>query len=188
MHTQPISYHWQRITAVSVGANSLRVEIVQTLTQTSWDNTYSLFFTFTSWFHLAATLSTWHEKPISQIGHDTEKTLSCQRGLEAELRFARLPSGVHILADTDQCGSVSRRAFWHPQRACPRHVFSATCHKKIYQNLCTKAVFPFTSRQIKKPLQARITSGMSPFVGDGFMCPFPTRSDSCFYSLTTTTA
>lgn len=28
---------------------------------------------------------------------------------------------------------------------------------------------------------------MSPFVGDGFMYPFPSHADSCFYSLMTAT-
>lgn len=89
---------------------------------------------------------------------------------------------------TAQHGSVGRRSFSHLQRTCPHHMFSAACHKKIYQNLCTKATFPFSNWQIKKPLKTRIISGMLPFVGDGFMCPFPSHADSCFYSLMTTTA
>lgn len=60
------------------------------------------------------------------------------------------------------------RAFSHLQGTCPQDLSTASCHKEIYQNLSTKAMFPFTHGQIK----TRIISGMSPFVGDGFLCHF----------------
>lgn len=175
-HNQPVLYHWPWITATSAGASSSQVEIVQTLTQAAWDNTYLLFFT--SWFHLAPTLLTCHEKRSQshRQGMVLKTTLFCQSFLEAKLCFASLSGRDHTLS---WHSSVSPRAFSHLQRTCPCHMFSATCHKKIYQNLGTKAVFPFTNGQIKSALKTRIITGMSPFVAD-FMCPFSPHADSCF--------
>lgn len=59
---QTASSHRQWIAVTSVGANSLQMEIVQTMTQAAWDNTYSLFFTFNPWFHLVLTQLMCHEK------------------------------------------------------------------------------------------------------------------------------
>lgn len=99
-HNQPVSYHWQWITVVSVGANSSQVEIVQTLTQASWDNTYSLFFTFTSRSHLAPTLLTCHEKRSLSLRQAMilKEKVFCQSYLEAKLRFAHFSSGDHTLS------------------------------------------------------------------------------------------
>lgn len=105
------------------------------------------------------------------------------------LSHALLVSPAEIVPSADSSRrSVGRGPFSRPQTTCPRHMFSAACHEKIYQNLCTKVAFPFTHQQIKKPLKPRIISGMLPFVGDGFMRPLPSRAASCFYSLMTTTA
>lgn len=97
------------------------------------------------------------------------------------------PAELVPSADTTPRGSIGHAPFSHLHRTCPRHRFSAACCKKIYPNLCTKAGLPFTNLQIRKTLKAGIISGVSPFVWDGFMCPFPSHADSCFYSLITTT-
>lgn len=98
------------------------------------------------------------------------------------------PAELVPSADTTLRGSIGHAPFSHLHRTCPHHRFSAACCKKIYPNLCTKAGLPFTNLQIRKTLKAGIISGVSPFVRDGFMCPFPSHADSCFYSLMTTTA